>query len=137
MEQRLARFAGEKFINLETFRRSGVGVATVVWFVEEGGVLYASAPRHTGKVKRLRNGGRVRIVPCDSRGTPRGDWIDAEAELIEGERAEHFERLLDRKYGLQKKLLDLFGKVKKWRYSVIAVRIAAPVVAEATNAAAV
>lgn len=118
------RFGQEKYLNLETFKRSGQGVPTPVWFVVENGMLYVSAPSHTGKVKRLRNNKHVRVVACDGSGKKnKGDWVDGEAEFLSGGAAEHADHLLDAKYGWQKKMLDLFGKFKKWNYTLIAIRL--------------
>lgn len=122
----LARFAGEKYLSLETYRRSGAAVATTVWFVEDRGILYVSAPAHTGKVKRVRHTARVRVVPCDAGGRPLGRWVDGRADFADAERSERAERLLDRKYGWQKKLIGLWSLVRRWRHVVIAVRVAAP-----------
>ena len=36
----LEEFENQKYINLETFRKSGVGVKTPVWFVQDRDVLY-------------------------------------------------------------------------------------------------
>ena len=119
----LARFAGEKYLNLETFRRSGVGVPTPMWFSEEGGVLYLSAPSHTGKVKRIRNDARVRVVPRDSRGVAKGEWLAARAAFVTGEQAARTDHLLAKKYGLQRRMLDLWGKLKRWEYTIIAIRL--------------
>jgi len=35
-----SRFQPGKYINIETYRRSGEGVRTPVWFVESGGALF-------------------------------------------------------------------------------------------------
>ena len=67
------------YIALETFRKSGDGVVTPVWVVAEGGKLYVWTVGDSGKVKRIRNNGRVRIAVSDSRGTPKSDWVEAEA----------------------------------------------------------
>lgn len=34
-------FDGHSYLNIETFRKSGVGVKTPVWFVREGDVPHA------------------------------------------------------------------------------------------------
>lgn len=119
----LAPFAGQQFMSLETFRKTGIGVATPVWFIEAEGLLYVAAPSHTGKVKRLRNSSRARVVPCDAKGTPLGVWQAAEAVVVEGAEAEHAEALLSRKYGFQKRLIDAFGWLRRWRTSIIAIRV--------------
>ncbi len=70
MNEALERFRDRKCLNLETYRKSGEGVRTPLWFVEENGVLYAETLSETGKVKRLRREPRVRLVPSDQRGEP-------------------------------------------------------------------
>lgn len=121
--QGTAQFDQQKYINLETVRRSGKAVQTTVWFVEEGGVLYVTAPAHTGKVKRIRHTSHVRVVPCDSRGTPSGTWADAEARLLDGQEAERADRLLGRKYGWQKRMVDFYGRFKKWQSALIEIKL--------------
>lgn len=63
-----AAFSRHKYISLETYRRSGEGVRTPVWFVESGNRLYVSTPASTGKIKRLRNNPKVKVAICDIRG---------------------------------------------------------------------
>ena len=41
---KLAQFAEQKYLNLESFRKNGQGVRTPLWFVEDDGVLYFDAP---------------------------------------------------------------------------------------------
>ena len=36
----LAQFLNQKYINLETYKKSGQAVHTPVWFVQDNGVLY-------------------------------------------------------------------------------------------------
>src|SRR6266571_3549208 len=91
-----AAFAGQKYLNLETFKKSGDGVKTPVWFAAEpsakldssGAKLYVYTIGVSGKVKRIRNNSRVRIAPCDMRGGLKGEWVDARAEIVTGAEAE-------------------------------------------------
>ena len=39
-EDKLAQFAKQNYINLQTFKKDGTPVATPVWFAEDGGELY-------------------------------------------------------------------------------------------------
>src|SRR5437868_1166645 len=55
----LARFDGQKYISLETFKKSGQGVRTPVWFVLHNSAFYAYTEADSGKVKRIRNNPRV------------------------------------------------------------------------------
>jgi hypothetical protein len=123
MENKLAQFAGEQFINLETFRKSGVGVPTPVWFVEQDGILYVRTIDNSGKVKRIRNNGRVRIAPCDARGGLKGEWVEAQAKIVEGETAAMANALLDKKYGFQKKMFDSMAKLRKNVHAMIQVNL--------------
>lgn len=89
----LLQFAGHKYLNLETFRKNGQGVRTPVWFAASGPVgpdhpktfLYVYSMADSGKAKRIRNNPRVRIAPSDMKGNVTGDWIDAEARIVDDE----------------------------------------------------
>jgi PPOX class probable F420-dependent enzyme len=112
-----ASFHNQKYLNLETFKKSGEGVKTPIWFAADPTTdlaspqarLYAYSTSDSGKVKRIRNHGRARIAPCDMRGNPLGDWVDAHAELITGPEAENADRLLNKKYWPWKQLLNFFA----------------------------
>ena len=67
-----APIQGQKYISLTTFRKTGVGVATPVWFGEEDGKLYVMTRGDMGKTKRIRNNPQVRVAPCTMRGTVTG-----------------------------------------------------------------
>ena len=64
----LAEIGNPTYIVLETFRKSGEGVKTPVWVAAENGRLYVWTVDNSGKVKRIRNNGRVRLAVSDSRG---------------------------------------------------------------------
>jgi hypothetical protein len=119
----LDQYKGQKYLNLETFRKSGAGVKTPVWFVEQDSVLYVRTIADSGKVKRIRNNGRVRIVPCKSGGEPLGEWDEARAELVDAGKAEQVNSLLKRKYGLIKSMFDLMGRSSKAAPATIAIYI--------------
>ena len=59
----LDQFQKQKYLNLETFRKSGESMRTPVWFVQDGESLYVHTVANSGKVKRIRNNGRVNIAP--------------------------------------------------------------------------
>jgi uncharacterized protein len=107
-------FAREKYLSIETFRKSGEGVKTPVWFAGTGfdspsPVIYLYSEVQSGKAKRIRNNPRVRIAPCDIRGNVKGEWVDARAEILEPPAIAEAMRLLNRKYGLVKRILDIFA----------------------------
>lgn len=121
------RFVGQSYINLETFRRTGAGVRTPVWFAAEEGMIYVRTLQQSGKVKRLRNDPRVRLVPSDARGEPLGEWADGGAHLVEDrETATHANRLFRRKYGLAKAGFDLVQRLRGGRWATIAIRVTGP-----------
>lgn len=122
--ERLAQFSNRKYLNLVTYRRSGTAVSTPMWFVEEDGVLYVRTPAKSGKVKRLGNNPRVRVVPSDGRGSPKGTWVDGRARIVGGAEAERANRLVYRKYGWRKKLIELRYKCKPEKRVTIAVYVA-------------
>lgn len=120
---RLAQFSAQRYVNLETYRKSGQGVRTPLWFIEQQGVLYMRTPAQSAKVKRIRNNRHVRLVPSDVRGKPIGEWVDGEATLIEAGEAEWVNQLVKRKYGLFKRLIDMRSRLKGTPYVVIAVHV--------------
>jgi len=119
MNSQFAQFNKKSYLNLETFRKTGVSVKTPVWFVQDGNTLYVRTVDGSGKVKRVRNNSMVKIVPCSMNGEPQGEWENATAVLVGGDEAKHVEKLLDRKYGLMGKLFGIQGKIKKTAYATI------------------
>jgi uncharacterized protein len=104
---KLAQFDKQSFLNLETYRRNGTGVPTPVWFAEQDGVLYVRTFDGSGKVKRIRNNGRVRLAPCDASGGLKGLWVEGQAWIVQDpDEIEAANRLLNSKYGLQKHFFD-------------------------------
>ena len=116
----LSQFAGQSYLNLESYRKNGTPVATPMWFAEEGGVLYVYSLADAGKVKRIRNNPRVRVAPCSGRGKLLGDWVEATAVILDASGTQRGHRLLNEKY-LLKRIGDLFSKLRKKRRVVIAV----------------
>ena len=118
--------AGEKYLNLETFRKTRVGVRTPVWFAQDVArppVFYIYSEADAGKVKRIRNNPNVRIAMCTMRGDVRGEWIDGRARICEDDEAAHGQQLLTQKYGLLKIVGDFFSRLMRHKQSVIAVEV--------------
>ncbi len=120
---RLAQFKNEQYLNLETYRKTGAPVQTPVWFAETDGAIYIYSLANAGKVKRLRNNPRARIAPCDFRGKLKGEWVDARTVIQDEEGAARGHRLLNKKYGLMKRLGDFFSKLRKRERAVIAIYV--------------
>jgi PPOX class probable F420-dependent enzyme len=119
--EKVSQFSGQKYLNLESYRKSGNAVATPVWFAEEAGVLYIYSLANAGKVKRIRNNPRVRVMPCDVRGGPKGAWVEGVARILDAAGAERAHKLLDRKYGWMKKVGSLYSKLLKRERAAIAI----------------
>jgi PPOX class probable F420-dependent enzyme len=116
----LAQFAHQKYLNMETYRKTGRPVATPLWFAEENGTLYIYSLANAGKVKRIRNNSNVRIVPCDFRGKPKGEWVEAKARILDERGAKFGHELLIKKYGWKKRIGDICSKLMQRQRVVIA-----------------
>ena len=105
-------FANEAYLSLATFRKSGDEVATPVWFVELDGRFCVFSAGEAGKVKRLRNSSRARIAPCNATGVLKGEWVDANAWLVDDKNEiDRIERALVRKYGWQARMINFFSGI--------------------------
>ena len=115
----VASLVTAKYLNLETYRRNGTPIRTPVWFAgsredRSGSAiarLYVYTTADSGKAKRIRRSGTVRIAACDARGKITGPWIDAIAEIVTGAEFATGMRLLDQKYFPWKQLLNLSARL--------------------------
>jgi hypothetical protein len=123
--EQLTQFSNQKYLNLESYRKDGKPVLTPMWFAEDSRVLYVYTLVHAGKVKRIRNNPRVRVVPCDVRGTPKGTWVDGKARIVDTpEEEKRGHALLDKKYGWLKKIANFYsGLIMKRARVVITIRV--------------
>lgn len=113
----------QQYINIETFRKSGVGVKTPVWFVKDGDSIFVRTVANSGKVKRIRNNGQVNIAPCKGDGTLLGDWIAANAREVKDQDTDRkTDQLLDRKYGLMKKIFAMTSALQGRKYTVLEIK---------------
>jgi uncharacterized protein len=120
----LDAFNRQSYLNLETFRKSGVGVKTPVWFVQDGGILFVRTMTNSGKVKRILNNGNVNIAPCKADGTPVGNWIPATArEIKDNDTDKKVDRLLGKKYGLMKTFFSLASSLRKQEGTILEIKL--------------
>lgn len=120
----LKQFEKQQYLNIETFRKNGQGVKTPVWFVQDGEALQVWTQAGSGKAKRIRNNGTVRVASSTGSGEPTGEWMDAHAQTNESPEAiKHVEKLMQKKYGV---MFYIFGFVGKMRgganYTVIKIQ---------------
>ena len=106
-----AELLDSPYLNLATFRKSGVAVETPVWFAHDGELLYVLSAGNAGKIKRLRNSSRARVANCRFNGELLGPWHEAEARLLSPGEILDAHRLFRRKYGWQMRSFDFFSRL--------------------------
>jgi uncharacterized protein len=114
----------QQYLNIETFRKSGMGVKTPVWFVQDGATIFVRTSANSGKVKRILHNEQVNIAPCKVDGTLLGDWVSATVreviDIATGKKVDHH---LNNKYGLMKKMFALASTLQGRKYTVIEVKM--------------
>jgi PPOX class probable F420-dependent enzyme len=130
MTDAVGQFAKAKYLNLESFRKTGVGVRTPVWFAQSPdtstpgrATFYVYSEADVGKVKRIRNNPKVRVAPCNFRGDLRGAWIEGQARLCANDEVARGQELLRREYGMLKIVGDFFGRLMRHKQCVIAIEL--------------
>ncbi|MCA1780779.1 MAG: PPOX class F420-dependent oxidoreductase [Dermatophilaceae bacterium] len=109
--------ASAQYVQLTTFRRTGVAVPTPVWFapsVDDSTVFAAITVDHTGKTKRLAHTRRVELRACDVRGRVRKDtpiYRGSARVVRDASGVALARRAVVAKYGLPARLFDLVDKV--------------------------
>jgi uncharacterized protein len=119
----LDQFSEKKYLNLETFRRSGESMRTPVWFVQDGRTLFIRTVAESGKVKRVRNNSRVNIAICEADGELTGPWVTATGHEVrnEPETESKVDQLLDVKYGEIKRELTRKAAEAGRKYTILAI----------------
>lgn len=108
---------------LKTFRKTGVAMPTPIWFANNNGKLYITTASTAGKVKRIRNNGRVTLTPCDQRGRILADAKEVEGMAHELPVAEyaHARAILLSKYKLMYRMFDVIGLLSRRKSTYIEV----------------
>jgi len=120
----LQSFTQQKYLNLETFRKNGQGVKTPVWFAQDGDALLVWTEASSGKIKRIRRDGSVRIAPSTGAGEPLGDWLPARAQSDDSPAAlQHIQTLMRKKYGFTFDIFNLLGKLRKSKPTSIKIQV--------------
>ncbi|KZF04531.1 MULTISPECIES: PPOX class F420-dependent oxidoreductase [unclassified Rhodococcus (in: high G+C Gram-positive bacteria)] len=89
-----------KYVLLTTFKKDGTGVPTPLWGALDGDRLLVWTVSDSWKVKRIRRNPAVTLAPCDMRGNPQGDAVDARAEILDADRTEKARAAIASKYGI-------------------------------------
>ncbi|MDG4856648.1 PPOX class F420-dependent oxidoreductase [Streptomyces sp. T-3] len=119
----LTDLAAGKYLLLTTFRRDGRAVPTPVWVMPDGRALAVWSAADAGKVKRIRNCGRVTVGPCDWRGRPLGASTPGVAEVLTADESAHFTGLMKRKYGLVARVGLLGSRLRGGSGRTVGIRI--------------
>ena len=105
----------EHYVSLTTFRKNGAAVATPVWFVESKGTIYIGTDATAGKVKRIRNSGRVTLAPCTAKGKVLGSHVEGQASIVsDQEEIVRVQAALARKYDMQFRLIGFFQGIARF-----------------------
>ncbi len=109
----LQQFDNKDFLSIETFRKTGVGVRSPIWFAERDGEFLLWTDVTSGKIKRIRNNPQVMVAPCKRFGDITGEWVSAQASVDETpEAVEQVETLLRRKVGIGFAFFRLIDKLR-------------------------
>lgn len=117
-----SNLAGHQFMKLTTFRKNGVAVPTPVWFAQVGDTLYVTTQVNAGKVKRIRNSGRVTVEPCTASGQSLGEAVEAHARELSPEEHQRANAALRKKYTWQYAAFGLMGKLRGGKMTFIEVK---------------
>ena len=98
---------------LTTYRRNGTAVPTPVWVAAADGELLLWSERKAGKVKRIRNDGKVVVQACDFRGSvTHGAAVSGQARLLDATGTELARRTIARKYGVLGHVTMFFSRLR-------------------------
>ena len=110
----LGELASRRYVSLTTRRRDGSLASTSVWVVSDDGErLLVWTGERTWKVRRIRRDSRVLVAPCDARGRENGPRVEATARVLGPEAADAVVPLLRRKYGWQRRALELQSRLSR------------------------
>ena len=110
----VSSLAGERYISLTTFRRDGSSASTPVWVVSDDDKrLLVWTGAGTWKVKRIGRDPRVLVAASSFRGTEKGPRLSGRARVLGPEAEPLVVRLLRRKYGWQRRALELQARLQR------------------------
>jgi PPOX class probable F420-dependent enzyme len=85
-----------------------------VWVARDGDALVVTTPQESGKVKRLRNSGRVELRPCSRMGKVADDAVTVTGVATIHADAATRDRLTDvirKKYGLEYRVMTIVESI--------------------------
>lgn len=118
----LDQFKKQKYINVETYRKSGEGVRTPVWFIESNGEFLFNTEETSAKVKRIRRNPAVKIAACNVRGDIKGEFIPGIARFLSVEETALAKKTYSKKYGVMGLIFESLGNSRKSARVFLAVK---------------
>lgn len=112
MSATFADAAKSEYILLTTFTKDGRAKPTPIWAVPDSDGLIAITQEQSWKVKRIRNTPRVTIAPCDMRGNPKGEAVEAVASILDKSANGATYAAIGKRYGLLGKTFNVFSKLR-------------------------
>lgn len=112
MAATFADVAKSEYILLTTFTKDGRPKPTAIWAASDGDGLVAITQEKSWKVKRIRNTSRVTIAPCDVRGNPKGEPVEAVATVLDKSANGATYDAIGKRYGLLGRTFNLFSKLR-------------------------
>jgi uncharacterized protein len=104
--------AKSEYILLTTFTKDGRPKPTPIWAAPDGDRLVVITQEKSWKVKRIRNTPRVTVAPCDLRGNPKGEAVDAVAAILDKSANGATYGAIGKRYGLFGKAFSVFSKLR-------------------------
>jgi PPOX class probable F420-dependent enzyme len=101
---RLQDLRGRRYCVIVTYRKSGEGVPSPVWFGVDDGKLYFHTGETFAKTKRIRHNPEVRVAPCSFRGRPLGPPFVGQARVVSSSEEADAERCIQANYGWIRRL---------------------------------
>ena len=112
MATTFADVAAARYILLTTFTKDGRPKPTAIWAAPDGDRLLVITEADSWKVKRIRNTPRVTVAPCDVRGTPKGEAVEATATILDKSETGSVYRAIGSRYGVVGKVFNVFSKLR-------------------------
>lgn len=105
--------ASAPYVNLVTYRKTGVEVRTPVWVAPLDGKHYVFSEAKAGKVKRLKNNSAIKIALCDMRGKILDeDWLEGSAIVIgDQDLIDRAYQSFTQKYGWQMRITNFLSRL--------------------------
>lgn len=121
----LKQFEGKQYLNIESLRKNGEAVKTPVWFAQDGETLHVWTQADSGKAKRIRRDGKIRIAPSTGAGEPIGVWVPAQAQTDESPEAiKQVTKMMKKKYGVMFSVFGFIGRMRGGsKYTAIKIQI--------------